>query len=615
GIEYVSTGGFNVAKFPITLPSDAQAGDIIVIRWLVVDGSTIEACPSGNSNVYCDILFRIIDKPFCTVTAKVAGSGRVTINSKSSPQDVPLGQRVVFTAIPEHGACFVNWTRTDGTSITDNPYTIENIQLKDFEITADFAEDITKEITTNQRESSNAAYNSVVIKSGVAGPPTWTIENYDIKVGNMDVIIGKDGVTPEIDVAGGALTVGHLAIKRVVDSKNWTLLTLPFDINLRDITIDGIPANYGVNIKLQVYDAAKRARESRENWTISGWTFKTEGVIAANTGFAVAVNANDLKEHTVAFYAANHIFNGSDKTLSLERHLSTVNKGMDADWNFMGNPTLLTAHKGDGYSLYIYNSKNNSYDEYGGFESANYSPFASWFVQSANDFTSMTFRHGVPVNKLVNSADSYEKITLAINGDDDEIRMTVKDGTSLDYVKNEDAMYFAPNTNNLSQLYMIDNAGCRIASSFVPIPYSSIKLGYKALVAGEQVLTLKSTIKNTAVYLKDNVTFSEIKLGEGDSYKFTSAVGVNENRLELKTIVDPLGIFDAEVNGAKISIVVSGNSLIITGAHAGDQVIVATPNGATVAQTITQEGITTLDVAVKGVIIVKIGSVAVKVIK
>ena len=136
-----------------------------------------------------------------------------------------------------------------------------------------------------------------------------------------------------------------------------------------------IPALKG--IRFLVYDGAQRANTSVEGYTKSGWTEKASGTIDANTGFAVAVNENNGDEQTVTFTAANFTMDASDKQIDLESHEATVNGGMDADWNFKGNPMLQKATKGEGYSLYLYNPGDDTYDEYAGMESAIFAPFAA----------------------------------------------------------------------------------------------------------------------------------------------------------------------------------------------------------------------------------------------
>ena len=255
-------------------------------------------------------------------------------------------------------------------------------------------------------------------------------------------------------------------------------MSLPFAITVDNgsIQVGGEAAVINDNIKFLVYDGALRASSSLELFSGSGWTAKKSGTIDANTGFAVAINSNNGAEQVVTFSATSFSMDASDKVVSLESYEPAgVNGGIDDNWNFKGNPMLQSASKGDNYSLYIYNPADDTYTEYASIESATFSNIDGRFA-------------------------------ISINGGEDEARITVLNGSSESYVINEDAMYFAPNSNKVAQVYLIDADGAKIASSVVPAPYNEVKLAYNAAVAGAQTLTVTSVIPGTAVYLVDNAS-------------------------------------------------------------------------------------------------------------
>ena len=131
----------------------------------------------------------------------------------------------------------------------------------------------------------------------------------------------------------------------------------------------------------------------------------------------------------------------SDKQIALSRYPAEVNGGVDADWNFKGNPMLQTADKGEGYSLYLYNPGDDTYDEYAGMESAIFAPFAAWFVQSTGLTDGIiTFSHDGTSVAAGSEASKDGLFAVSINGGEDEARITVAGGTSQSYVINEDAM-------------------------------------------------------------------------------------------------------------------------------------------------------------------------------
>ena len=576
---------------------------------------TTKGNKTRNGKSY-DFIIKIVAKVAhsVSVSSSPTEGGIVRVNGVAGPVDVSEGSTASLVASYNEGYYFVNWT-VDGIEVSrEHSFTSAPI-TKATNFVANFLPKTQKEIKSNETETGNTNYTDVKIEKGSGAAPVWTIGSYDVIADKLEIKIETDGTTPQVDLTSGTLAAVNISVNRVVKSGQWALLTLPFDINLSDITVDGHPAVYGTNIRIQYYDAAYRAANSRENWTVSGWKEQTSGSISANHGFAVSINGNNGNEQTVTFTARSKTFNGTDKTLTLDRHNSSVNKGADADWNFCGNPTLLNATKGEGYSLYVYNAATNSYEEYSGAESATYAPFTSWFVQSADDFQSMTFRHGSPVGKMLSADNDYSKLILSINGDEDQAKIIVKEGSNNNYQKNEDAMYFAPLNQTLSQLYLIDQNGDRIASSVVPSVYQTVKVAYKAGVSGTQTITLTSQPSNSVVTLKDNQAGTQVQLSEGDSYEFTSGAGLNESRFELQTLTDVTGVEDAITDGGNIKVAVSGDQIIILGTVEGDTIKVISANGSELMSVASQDGSTTILSSAQGLLIIKVGSVAVKIVK
>lgn len=568
----------------------------------------------GN-NIFPEFILADESNRVFKVSATAADSGQGSVTGSGYYQK---GTNVTLTAKCNTDGMSIIWKDPYGNRISiSNPYIINSLD-KDLTLKADFASaGGIKEINSDYTETENTIYTDVTIEKGEGSTPVWNIGNYNITSDNLEINVGPDGDIPQIALTTGTLNTMSVSVNRMVKSGQWTLMALPFGINLNDITVNGVPAKYDVNIKLQYYDAAYRAANSRENWTVSGWKDKNNGNISANQGFAVAVNANNGSEQIVSFRAENIIFNGADKTINLERHYSTVNKGADADWNFYGNPTLQNSYKGEGYSLYIYNTTNNSYIEYSSVETATYIPFTSWFVQSADDFTSMAFRHGYTVDKTIRAIESYERLELSINGGEDDVKIFIKNESSMEYVKNEDAMYFAPPNNNISQIYLIDQNGDKIASSVVPSAYESVKIAYKAAKEGIQTITLSSIIANTIVTLKDNVTGKETDLKEGGSYQFDSVAGLNENRfiLKTKTTTGTTSVNQTNSIQDNISIAIEGDLINITGTSKGESIRLFNIAGNEIADVTGSEGCTTICTNAKGILIIKVGAVAIKITK
>ena len=478
-----------------------------------------------------------------------------------------------------------------------------------------------KEVTVSESETGDAAYLTVTVKAddATAAAPVWSIGTNTVTAQALNIEVAADATTPEISISdGGSITADQISVKRTVKADEWAFMSLPFAITVDNssIQVGAEAAVINDNIKFLVYDGALRASSSLELFSGSGWTAKESGTIDANTGFAVAINSNNGAEQVVTFSATSFSMDASDKVVSLESYEPAgVNGGIDDNWNFKGNPMLQSASKGDNYSLYIYNPSDDTYSEYAAAETAIFSPFAAWFVQSTNLNNGITFSH----NGTTVAADAETNIdgrfAISINGGEDEARITVLNGSSESYVINEDAMYFAPNSNKVAQVYLIDADGAKIASSVVPAPYNEVKLAYNAAVAGAQTLTVTSVIPGTAVYLVDNAEGTETLMNEGSEYNFTSAAGLNSERFAVKTIIDVTGIEESTAETSSVSAVVTGNAVKIYGATAGETIDVYTVNGVMVSSAVAVEGENEISVPAQGVLIVKVGDEVVKIVK
>ena len=485
----------------------------------------------------------------------------------------------------------------------------ETMPAENVTVTGTFTEIIKEDVDVtgeNKEETADAIYANVT----VASDKVWDIQANTIKADKVSVSVSAEGEASEVKIQDGGQVTAALEVNRIVKKGQWALMSMPFAIDLANVTVNGTPAQDGVNIKVMVYDAAKRANESIELWTKSGWVDLQGTTIAPNQGFAVAINAQNGDEQTVTFTAVAQTYDGSDKEIALSRYASTVNEGADADWNFFGNPTLAKAQKGEGYALYVYNAEDDSYDEYASSDVATYQPYTAWFVQSADDFNSMNFSAGV-AGALADADGVYGEMQFSLNGED-EARVILSDEASEEFVRNEDALYFAAPNANLAQLYIV-KGNIKMAVSEQPALSESMALGYKAAKAGEQTLTLTSLPDNASVVLKDNVTGDEVALTVGDSYTFESAAGTFNNRFVVTT-TDLTGIAQATAEG-DVKVVVNGDEINIYGAEAGAEVVAYTTNGMVVATAVATEGVTTLSTSANGVIIVKVANTAVKVVK
>ncbi|MBQ3576442.1 MAG: InlB B-repeat-containing protein, partial [Coprobacter sp.] len=520
--------------------------------------------------------------------------------------NIEHGETITLTATANLGYQFVGWFE-GGRNISNEPnFSIIITSDKNYEATFEAIDKVNVTVVDeNRTETKSTVYANVT----VGNEKVWDVQANTISADKVSVSVDADGVASEVKIADGGQITTVLEVTRTIEKGKWALMSLPFAVDLANVTVDGAAAVNNSNIKVMVYDAAYRAANSIELFTKSGWKELTGTTIAANQGFAVAINANNGDEQKVTFTATSQIYDGTDKQISLSRYASTVNEGADADWNFYGNPTLAKAQKGTGYALYVYNAEDDSYDEYASSDVATYQPYAAWFVQSADDFNAMIFSAGV-AGALAEADGVFGELQFSLNGDD-EARIVLVDESSEEYVRNEDALYFPAINTNLSQLYLV-KGNIKMAVSEQP-SLTSMAMGYKAVKSGEQTLTLTSMPENTSVVLVDNVAGTETAMTLGDTYTFQSEAGTFNNRFVIET-TDLTGISQAVADG-EVKVLVSGTEINVYGAEAGTEVVAYTTNGTVVASAVAEEGVTTLSTSATGVIVVKVANTAVKVIK
>ena len=553
--------------------------------------SDVEVTGTFTKNVY-------------TVSVSVNNSAYGSVSPETA--NVEHGETITLTATANLGYQFVGWFEEGRNISNETNFSIIITSEKNYIATFEAIDKVNVTVVDeNRTETKSTVYANVT----VGNEKVWDVQANTISADKLSVSVDADGVASEVKIADGGQITTVLEITRTIEKGKWALMSLPFAVDLANVTVDGAAAVNNSNIKVMVYDAAYRAANSIELFTKSGWKELTGTTIAANQGFAVAINANNGDEQKVTFTATSQTYDGTDKQISLSRYASTVNEGADADWNFYGNPTLAKAQKGTGYALYVYNAEDDSYDEYASSDVATYQPYAAWFVQSADDFNAMIFSAGV-AGALAEADGVFGELQFSLNGDD-EARIVLVDESSEEYVRNEDALYFPAINTNLSQLYLV-KGNIKMAVSEQP-SLTSMAMGYKAVKSGEQTLTLTSVPENTSVVLVDNVAGTETAMTLGDTYTFQSEAGTFNNRFVIET-TDLTGISQAVADG-EVKVLVSGTEINVYGAEAGTEVVAYTTNGTVVASAVAEEGVTTLSTSATGVIVVKVANTAVKVIK
>ncbi len=275
----------------------------------------------------------------------------------------------------------------------------------------------------------------VVLGTGVLTKATDGTPHDAPKIGNLKVypggkIVVPTGTTYEInslalrrqeDALPLADIQGTLNIKQPnatyldirIDPSNWHYFTLPYDVNVSDITfVDGTPAAIGTDFRIGRYDGEHRAATQSQSWV----NLTADDVVKAGIGYIIGLPGSGKVQRELRFPMANSVVAeeqtnkdveglhawGGDKT---DEELRPNHKG----WNLIGAPYLsyyyttlqeplptgqLIPDPGEdpwkghwvrnSSSLrYIVVPVDNGMSEYDQVDIANYhmAPFTSYFVQ------------------------------------------------------------------------------------------------------------------------------------------------------------------------------------------------------------------------------------------
>lgn len=509
-------------------------------------------------------------------------------------------RKIIFPSINDMSVIFNSGNNTS--------HSIDSIR----KITFSSSPLLDKIVTQDETIEVDEAYRNVIIAPGENKLITLDIKNNTLTAETLIIYVDENGNAPQVHISeGGKLKANNIEIVTQIKRGYWTMLSLPFDAPINQVSVDAELAQIDSNIKILIYDGAYRANNSIEGFTVSGFKEKREGTISANTGFAVAINSQVIKDtQEVIFRGTDFSMDGTDKEVVLNRYESSVNKGMDADWNFIGNPTLCNKIKDQGYVLYLYNRESDTYTEYSSSQEVTLSPFSAWFVQSSDDFISMSF---ATCPKAFKGANYNIEGVLSLNfNSEDDVTIVINSDAQSEYKRNEDALYMPSPNANLSQLYIIDK-GIEMAVSEQPLKNTTIDIGYKATKSGGQTLTLTNEPDNVEVILTDKLTGIITPMSLGDSYNFESSIGTYKNRFVI-TMTELTDIETIEQTES-IRAVVSKEYIVLYGTTEGEEVAIYNVGGQILSTAVAEEGVTTIPTTITGVLMIKVGEEIIKVVK
>lgn len=460
--------------------------------------------------------------------------------------------------------------------------------------------------------------NVVVLGTGVLTKATDGTTHDAPEIGNLKVYPGGKVVVPkgttytvnslalrrQEDALSLAQVEGTLAIKQPnstfldirIDPSNWHYFTLPYDVNVSDITfVDGTPAAIGTDFRIGTYDGEHRAATQSASWVY----LNSEDVLKAGLGYIIGLPGSGKVQRELRFPMANEVITaekddkviagfhawGGDKT---DEELRPNHKG----WNLIGAPYLTYYYTTlqeplptgqliqdpdekpwEGHWVrnstalrYIVVPVDNGRTEYDQVDIANYhmAPFTSYFVQiggtdpSADQTISYTasqagklsiVRRAVQEEVEDNHEVWFGVELVNADGLKDETALLISDKFTDDYdimddlVKMRGQYYqYAQITTkpvlasrNLKGEMAFNALPDSTAAAGVPLNFFAAKDGdYRFTISGNYPL---DEVKSAYLYDNDNATQKWHNLMESD-YTFTTKRGDNTTRFMLAVTVE-----------------------------------------------------------------------------
>lgn len=458
----------------------------------------------------------------------------------------------------------------------------------------------------------------VVLGGGLLTKATDGTTHDAPEIGNLKVYPGGKVVVPEgttytvnslalrrqEDALSLAQVEGTLAIKQPnstfldirIDPSNWHYFTLPYDVNVSDITfVDGTPAAIGTDFRIGTYDGEHRAATQSASWVY----LNSEDVLKAGLGYIIGLPGSGKVQRELRFPMANEVITaekenkviagfhawGGDKS---DEELRPNHKG----WNLIGAPYLTYYYTTlqeplptgqliqdpdekpwEGHWVrnstalrYIVVPVDNGRTEYDQVDIANYhmAPFTSYFVQiggtdpSANQTISYTASQAGKLS-IVRRAVQEEAVddhevwfgVELVNADGlkDETALLISNKFTDDYdimddlVKMRGQYYqYAQITTkpvlasrNLKGEMAFNALPDSTAAAGVPLNFFAAKDGdYRFTISGNYPL---DEVKSAYLYDNDNATQKWHNLMESD-YTFTTKRGDNTTRFMLAVTVE-----------------------------------------------------------------------------
>jgi len=414
----------------------------------------------------------------------------------------------------------------------------------------------------------------------------------ELHVNSAFTITSFDGLADKVDVTlapGGQLTVSanstfnlgsfvqqqggtmltnseikadNVSLSMKVSTNCWNFISLPFDVNVADITYTD-----STLWVIRKYSGADRAALTGNTWQ----NMSNDTVLKAGEGYVLhcaneGTNTVEFVFKAVDNAQKNNIFTCQDVVKPLATYASE--HAHNSSWNLVGNPypayfnTHCIEHNG---VITVYNG--NYY--YSGGNYTAYSlidddyvlaPNQAFFVQCPADANSMTFKaegrmHDYSISQneytraprklaTLNSNRQVYNFTLTDGSFTDRARLVINPEAKMDYEISCDASKFMSDNTIVPQLYVFDN-GIRYAIDERPLGNGNIILGAHFGQAGQFTIALNTkAVTPAAMMLTDHETGNKVNLCE-EAYTFTAQAGTAENRFTLSVGGVATGIGEA----------------------------------------------------------------------
>lgn len=389
--------------------------------------------------------------------------------------------------------------------------------------------------------------------------------------GNSTIVYSYPNVSTLVNKS--EVTADEVTIKMWLSQKEWNFISLPFDVNVSDITYPE-----GTLWVIRKYNGANRAAIAGDTWQ----NMANGQILNAGEGYILHCtnedddNSSSEDDDNSSSYICftfkavnnskkNNIFTATDVEQSLNTYASEF--AHNRSWNLIGNPYpsfynsqdiehegVITVWNGNGYTAYSLVD-----DDY------YLRPNEAFFVQCPINKSSMKFKAEGRSHEYTNNSSDYDRARVTrkmLKSDDnrhlynftlsngqytDKARLVLNENAKLDYEMSCDASKFMSSNFSVPQLYIIEK-GQRLSIDERPLSDGVIALGVFCGTTDEYTISLATTSENNRpIILIDKETGTETDLIH-DVYHFKATIGTYNERFAIKIGNNTTGVLHIEDN-------------------------------------------------------------------